>query len=79
MCSAIVLTARGLLRGVPEVPVCAGRNHVVKDEPFVVVRRQGRLPDDDGEEAVIVCWTNGVHRVSHPDARPADRRGRDRV
>ena len=65
VCSVIVLTARGLLRGVPEVPVRAGRHHV-EDEPLVVVRRQGRLPDDDGEEAVVVCWANGVHRVSHP-------------
>ena len=63
---AIVLTARGLLRGVPEVPVRAGRHHVVKDEPLVVVRRQGRLPDGHREEAVVVCWANGVHRVSHP-------------
>ena len=45
VCSEIVLTARGLLRGVPEVPVRAGRHHVVKDEPLVVVRRQGRLPE----------------------------------
>ena len=66
MCSAIVLTARGLLRGVPEVPVREGGHHVVEDELLVVVRRQGRLPDDDGEEAVVVCWANGVHRVSHP-------------
>ena len=66
VCSAIVLTARGLLRGVPEVPVRAGRHHVVEDEPLVVVRRQGRLPEGHREEAVIVCWANGVHRVSHP-------------
>ena len=66
VCSAIVLTAHGLLRGVPEVPVRAGGHHVVEDEPLVIVRRQGRLPDDDGEETVIVCWANGVHRVSHP-------------
>ena len=65
VCSEIVLTARGLLRDVPEVPVRAGRHHVVEDEPLVVVRRQRRLPDDDGEEAVVVCWANGVHRVSH--------------
>ena len=66
MCSEIVLTARGLLRGVPEVPVRAGRHHVVKDEPLVVVRRQGRLPEGHREETVVVCWANGVHRVSHP-------------
>ena len=66
VCSAIVLTARGLLRGVPEVPVRAGRHHVVKDEPLVVVRRQDRLLEGHREVAVIVCWANGVHRVSHP-------------
>ena len=66
VCSEIVLTARGLLRGVPEVPVRAGRHHVVEDEPLVVVRRQGRLPDGHREETVVVCWANGVHRVSHP-------------
>ena len=66
VCSAIVLTARGLLRGVPEVPVRAGGHHVVEDEPLVVLRRQGRLPEGHREETVVVCWANGVHRVSHP-------------
>ena len=66
VCSALVLTARGLLRGVPEVPVRVGGHHVAEYEPLVIVRRQGRLPDDDGEETVVVCWANGVHRVSHP-------------
>ena len=64
--SAIVLTARGLLRCVPEVTVCAGGHSIAQDEPLVVVRGQGRLADGDGEEKVVVCLANGVHRVSHP-------------
>ena len=64
--SEIVLTARGLLRCVPEVTVCAGGHSIAQDEPLVVVRGQGRLADGDREETVVVCRANGVHRVSHP-------------